>query len=69
MRVRSVYAFCLILTIRTAQIDSFERGSGYFFWTWTTTNENAADWDYKRLLELGVVPQNPDERMYPNICG
>ncbi|EOQ99558.1 hypothetical protein E3P92_03850 [Wallemia ichthyophaga] len=52
-----------------AQINSFERGSGYFFWTWKTTNSNAADWNYSRLLELGIIPQNPDNRMYPNICG
>ncbi|EIM19471.1 glycoside hydrolase [Wallemia mellicola] len=52
-----------------AQIDAFERGSGWFFWTWHTTGPNAADWSYKRMLELGIYPQDPADRIYPNICG
>ena len=50
-----------------AQIDAYERGSGWFFWTWKA--EEAADWSYQRLLELDIFPSSPDDRMYPNICG
>lgn len=38
-----------------AQVDAY--GERYFFWTWRT--ELGADWSYQRLLELGVIPQNP----------
>ncbi|EOR00710.1 Glucan 1,3-beta-glucosidase A [Wallemia ichthyophaga EXF-994] len=49
------------------QIDTFENGGrGYFFWTWK--NEDAADWSYKRLLELGVISYDPNDYQH-GICG
>lgn len=30
--------------------------------------ENADDWSYQRGLEGGWIPQDPADRMYPNIC-
>lgn len=38
-----------------AQLDSFEQGAGWFFWTWKT--EGAPDWDMRDLLENGLFPQ------------
>ncbi|TIA72090.1 hypothetical protein E3P92_02053 [Wallemia ichthyophaga] len=40
-----------------AQVDAY--GERYFFWTWKT--ELGADWSYQRLLELGVLPQDPTD--------
>lgn len=30
--------------------------------------EDADDWSYQRGLEGGWIPQDPTDRMYPNIC-
>lgn len=30
--------------------------------------ENADDWSYQRGLEGGWIPQDPTDRLYPNIC-
>lgn len=30
--------------------------------------ENADDWSYQRGLQGGWIPQDPSDRMYPNIC-
>lgn len=30
--------------------------------------ENADDWSYQRGLEGGWIPQDPSDRLYPNIC-
>ena len=30
--------------------------------------EVADDWSYEKGLEGGWIPQNPSNRMYPNIC-
>ncbi|TIB74891.1 cellulase [Wallemia mellicola] len=48
------------------QVDAFEGGRGYFFWTWK--NEEAADWSYQRLLQLGIIPQDPNSYQH-GICG
>ncbi|TIA86195.1 hypothetical protein E3P99_03766 [Wallemia hederae] len=49
------------------QIDAFENGGrGYYFWTWK--NEVAADWSYKRLMELGIIPQDANAYQH-GICG
>ncbi|KAI0036398.1 exo-1-3-beta-glucanase [Vararia minispora EC-137] len=50
-----------------AQTISFEKGSGWIMWTWKT--ERAADWSYQAGLSGGWIPQDPTNRMYPNICG
>ena len=37
-----------------AQMDSFEEGWGWFYWTWQT--ESAPQWSYKDALSNGIVP-------------
>jgi glucan 1,3-beta-glucosidase len=37
-----------------AQMDSFEHGWGWFYWTWQT--ETAAQWSYKTGLAAGILP-------------
>jgi len=39
-----------------AQIDSFENGAGWIFWTGKTEGNCAPEWDYLFLLENGIVP-------------
>ncbi|KDQ12583.1 glycoside hydrolase family 5 protein [Botryobasidium botryosum FD-172 SS1] len=50
-----------------AQVTAYEQGGGWIYWTWK--NEEADDWSYSRGLQGGWIPQNPDDRIYPNICG
>lgn len=38
-----------------AQLDSYEQGAGWIFWTWKT--EGAPDWDMHDLIANGVFPQ------------
>ncbi|KAK3708390.1 hypothetical protein LTR37_011486 [Vermiconidia calcicola] len=38
-----------------AQMDSFEVGWGWFYWTWKT--ESAAQWSYRDALANGMVPE------------
>ena len=49
-----------------AQLDAFERHSGWFFWTWKT--ESAPEWHMQDLLKEGLFPQPLDQRQYPNQC-
>lgn len=50
-----------------AQIDAFEAHTqGWFFWTLKT--ERAPEWDLLRLLDEGIFPRVPDERLYPRVC-
>jgi len=37
-----------------AQMHSFEKGWGWFYWTWKT--ESAAQWSYQAGLAAGVLP-------------
>jgi len=39
-----------------AQIDSFEAGAGWFFWTGKTEGNSSPEWDYLFLLDQGVIP-------------
>ena len=50
-----------------AQLDAYERRSGWFFWTWHT--ESAPEWNMKDLLANGLFPQPLTSRQYPNQCG
>lgn len=50
-----------------AQLDSYETGSGWIFWTWTT--EGSPEWDMKRLLAADVFPNPVTSRKYPGQCG
>ncbi|KAL0061942.1 hypothetical protein AAF712_011226 [Marasmius tenuissimus] len=49
-----------------AQIDISEAAQGWVYWPWKA--EIADDWSYEKGLEGGWIPQNPSDRMYPNIC-
>lgn len=49
-----------------AQMDAYEKGAGWIFWTWKT--ENAIEWDFSRLLAAGFVPLPLSDREYPNQC-
>lgn len=53
-----------------AQLDAYEHGAGWFFWTWKTQH-GAPEWDMRDLLANGVFPppNNPGERQFPNQCG
>ena len=39
-----------------AQMDSFDYGWGWFYWTWQT--ESAPQWSYKDALAAGIMPAN-----------
>lgn len=43
-----------------AQLDAFEKASGWIFWTWKT--EGAPEWDMQDLLANGIFPQPLDSR-------
>lgn len=48
-----------------AQLDGFEKATGWVFWTWKT--EGAPGWDMRDLLAHGVFPQPlTDRRCRPN---
>ncbi|KAI0635955.1 glycoside hydrolase [Trametes polyzona] len=49
-----------------SQVAIGEAVQGWIFWTWKA--ENADDWSYQRGLEGGWIPQDPTDRMYPNLC-
>lgn len=38
-----------------AQLDAYERTTGWFFWTWKT--EGSPDWEMRDLLANGLFPQ------------
>lgn len=38
-----------------AQLDAYEQGAGWFFWTWKS--EGSPDWEMKDLLANGLFPQ------------
>lgn len=50
-----------------AQLDAYEKRTGWIFWTWKT--ESAPEWDMKQLLANGLFPQPLTARQYPNQCG
>ncbi|PVF96087.1 putative EXG1-exo-beta-1,3-glucanase, major isoform [Serendipita vermifera] len=50
-----------------AQVTSFESNAGWIYWTWKA--ENADEWSYSAGLRYGWIPQNPTDRIYPNVCG
>ena len=45
-----------------AQMASYETGWGWFYWTWRT--EGAAQWDWRRGMELGTLPKKVWEREF-----
>ncbi|KAJ2700778.1 hypothetical protein FB645_004867 [Coemansia sp. IMI 203386] len=48
-----------------AQIQSYEKGSGWIFWNFKA--ENAASWDFIRLTREGIIPSPPFGNTF-NIC-
>lgn len=68
-----------------AQVTAAEAVQGWVYWTWKVRQargalqkpecsillqaENSDDWSYRRGVEAGFIPKNPDDRKYPNICG
>ncbi|TBU33304.1 glycoside hydrolase [Dichomitus squalens] len=49
-----------------SQVAIGEAVQGWIFWTWKA--ENADDWSYQKGLEGGWIPQDPTDRLYPDIC-
>ncbi|KAF2465307.1 glycoside hydrolase [Lindgomyces ingoldianus] len=50
-----------------AQLDAFEKATGWIFWTWKT--EGAPEWDMQDLLANGLFPQPLTSRKYSGQCG
>ncbi|KAI9838903.1 MAG: hypothetical protein M1819_004111 [Sarea resinae] len=50
-----------------AQLDAYERRTGWVFWTWKT--ESAPEWNLQDLLANGLFPQPLSDRQYPGQCG
>ncbi|KAI9511874.1 exo-beta-1,3-glucanase [Russula earlei] len=50
-----------------AQVITYEKASGWLMWTWKT--EDADEWSYSAGLQYGWIPQNPNDHLYPTICG
>jgi glucan 1,3-beta-glucosidase len=49
-----------LMQFAIAQMDSFEVGWGWFYWTWET--ERATQWSYRRGREAGILPDKAYER-------
>lgn len=49
-----------------AQLDAYEKGSGWLYWTWTT--EGAPEWDMKDQLAGGVFPNPVTDRKFQSQC-
>ncbi|KAF2852547.1 glycoside hydrolase family 5 protein [Plenodomus tracheiphilus IPT5] len=49
-----------------AQLDAYEKATGWIFWTWKT--EGAPEWDMQALLAEGIFPQPLTARKYPGQC-
>ncbi|CAK7225532.1 hypothetical protein SCUCBS95973_005897 [Sporothrix curviconia] len=51
-----------LLTFAEAQMDSFEKGMGWWYWTWDT--ESATQWSYKQGMAAGVLPTDATTRSF-----
>ena len=51
-----------LLQFALAQMDSFEHGWGWFYWTWKT--ESAAQWSYSSGMAAGSLPAKTWERSW-----
>jgi len=49
-----------LLMFAEAQMTSFEKGWGWFYWTWVT--EDATQWSYKLGLAAGILPAKAYKR-------
>jgi glucan 1,3-beta-glucosidase len=48
--------------MQLAQMNAFERGWGWLYWTWDT--ESSTQWSYKKSLAAKIVPQKAYERSF-----
>jgi glucan 1,3-beta-glucosidase len=51
-----------LLAFAEAQMESFEQGWGWFYWTWDT--ENAVQWSWKKGMSAGILPQTTTDRVF-----
>ncbi len=51
-----------LLLFAQAQMESFEHGWGWFYWTWDT--EEAVQWSWKKGLAAGILPSKAYERSW-----
>jgi glucan 1,3-beta-glucosidase len=49
-----------LLQFAIGQMDAFEAGWGWFYWTWET--EKATQWSYRRGREAGILPKDARDR-------
>lgn len=49
-----------LLYFALAQMDSFEKGWGWFYWTWET--ENAVQWSWRKGMAAGILPTDIRKR-------
>jgi glucan 1,3-beta-glucosidase len=49
-----------LMAFAIAQMESFEVGWGWFYWTWIT--ESATQWSYKLGMQAGILPANVADR-------
>ena len=49
-----------------AQLDAYEKGNGWLYWTWKT--EGAPEWDMQQQIAGGVFPNPVTSRKFPGQC-
>ncbi|KAJ3552782.1 hypothetical protein NPX13_g11035 [Xylaria arbuscula] len=49
-----------LLMFAEAQMTSFEKGYGWWYWTWDT--ESSPQWSYKKGLAAGILPAKAYDR-------
>ncbi|KXG47045.1 Glycoside hydrolase, superfamily [Penicillium griseofulvum] len=48
------------------QLDAYEKGTGWLYWTWKT--EGAPEWDMQEQMAAGVFPNPVTSRQFPGQC-
>ncbi|CAI7598826.1 unnamed protein product [Penicillium glandicola] len=48
------------------QLDAYEKGTGWLYWTWKT--EGAPEWDMQQQIAAGVFPNPVTSRAFPGQC-
>ncbi|KAF7719880.1 Glucan 1,3-beta-glucosidase [Penicillium ucsense] len=48
------------------QLDAYEKGSGWLYWTWKT--EGAPEWDMQKQIAGGIFPSPVTSRQFPGQC-
>jgi glucan 1,3-beta-glucosidase len=51
-----------LLQFAEAQMESFEQGWGWFYWTWKT--ENAVQWSWQLGMQAGILPKTAYDRTF-----